>query len=300
MGQVPAELEPNDFYLVAVSGNGGRLLVRHWFHDTLAAVKQNVRNWFDGLRIADVFNGGTPAATPRLVDLLVAISKQARGTPYERAAAVPASRSLQLLRRALHGLPLGATILAAALSRLRLDQGSARLDPARIGLIRLCVNDAVSQSSARGPIMNEALDPALDDPAYICGRLLAVFDNLQRAAQREVKVSVTIVDRYFALASTSPMVAFPKIRELAQHHLRKLRRDNTGAAVNIGRQLDELYDRLSRHGATFPRQLSLEEQGRFAIGFHHQQAEESRQAQSRKERRSNGSADVEAAPAVAS
>jgi CRISPR-associated protein Csd1 len=50
-------LSPNEFYLLGVSGNGGRLLVRFWIHENLEAVLKNVAAWFKGLRIASPFTG---------------------------------------------------------------------------------------------------------------------------------------------------------------------------------------------------------------------------------------------------
>ena len=63
--------------------------------------------------------------------------------------------------------------------------------------------------------MSENLDDALNNEAYLCGRLLAFYDSLQWAAH-EGEVGVTVADRYFSLASTYPAVAFPKIVDLVR------------------------------------------------------------------------------------
>ncbi len=131
--------------------------------------------------------------------------------------------------------------------------------------------------------MNEKLDPSLNYPAYLCGRLLAVYDGLQYSAQGEV--NATVSDRYYALASTYPQLAFPKLTDLSLKHLRKLRRDSRGAAVNIEKEIQEIHQQLAASGAKFPAQLSLEDQGRFAIGYHHQRAENMARAIARKQER---------------
>jgi CRISPR-associated protein Csd1 len=278
IGSAPTGLQPNDFYLIAVAGNGGRMLVRYWFHDTLAAVQNNVAHWFSGLRIADVFHRGEPSAPPKLWELLLAISG-GRGKIGERIAKVPPDRAVQFVRRALHGLPLGRTILAAALARLRVEKDNARLSPVRIGLVRMCVNDIETVEQKGGPLMADSLQPDLAHPAYVCGRLLALYESLQYAAQGEV--NVTVADRYYGMASTFPQVAFPKLATLGQAHMKKLRRDNRGASVRIEREIGELMTRLTR----FPAQLNLEDQGRFAIGFHHQKADQARRIQEAKARK---------------
>jgi CRISPR-associated protein Csd1 len=275
-------LEPNEFYLLGVAGNGGRLLVRHWLHESLADVLKNVKGWFEGLRIASP-SSGTTADSPKLWQLLRAI---ARDDP-------PPDRVVQLIRRAIQGQRLGLTILGAALARLRAAQGDDKFSTERAGLIRLCVNDWI-----KGDKMGERLDDSLDHPAYLCGRLLAIYDHLQSTAHRaqyaahkaddaphkaKEEVNMTVSDRYYALASTLPQLAFPKLVVLSRKHLHKLRRDHPGAAHNIEREIQELHERLAKKDARYPPPLNLEDQGRFAIGFHHQRAEAMARAMARKQ-----------------
>lgn len=254
-------LDPNEFYLLGVSGNGGRLLVRYWLHENLEKVLRNVVGWFKDLRISSPFSGQI-ADPPKLWQLLASM---ARDEP-------PPDRAIQLIRRAILGQPLGLTILAGALNRLRAVPRTEKLYPVRAGLIRLCVNDQKG-----GPRMSETLDANLNHDAYLCGRLLALYDGLQYQAHRadnpQAKVKVTVADRYFSLASTHPALAFPKLTDLGLKHLKKLRGKKWGLAVNIEKEIQEIHTRLAQCGGKFPATLSLEDQGRFAIGYHHQRAE---------------------------
>jgi CRISPR-associated protein Csd1 len=196
------------------------------------------------------------------------------------------------MRRALFGRAVGSSLLASALNRQRVETKKKRLNPVRVGLIRLCVNDLIRNNEKKGEsLMTEALDEGQKKPAYICGRMLAVFEELQYAAQGDLNVN--IVERYYALASTSPQIAFPKLETLSQAHLKKLKRENRGAAVAIERKLQELHDILAHQGATFPAQLSLENQGRFAIGYHHQKAMAQSRIKEAKERKAAEAAEKE-------
>lgn len=260
-------LDPNEFYMLGVSGNGGRLLVRYWLHESLETVLKNVAAWFRGLRIVNVFDGGI-APPPKLWQILKALS---RDEP-------PPHRAIQLIRRAIHGEPLGRTILAGALNRMRVLGGAEKASAVRSGVIRLCINDLTGETR-----MSEELDPTLNHSAYLCGRLLAIYDGLQWLAQGDVNSSVC--DRYYSLASTYPALAFPKLCDLGLKHLKKVRRERPGAAINIEREIQELHTRLAAAGAKFPPPLSLEDQGRFAIGYHHQKAESLARARARKEER---------------
>jgi CRISPR-associated protein Csd1 len=130
--------------------------------------------------------------------------------------------------------------------------------------------------------MSDSLDPGQQHAAYLSGRLLAVYESLQYAANR-AELNQTVTDRYYSLASTYPALAFPKLEDLGQKHLRKLRRDNRGARVRIEQEIDKLHLEIEAAcGFRFPAALDLDEQGRFALGYHHQRAHHMAQVQKRK------------------
>jgi CRISPR-associated protein Csd1 len=134
--------------------------------------------------------------------------------------------------------------------------------------------------------MNATLDSGQTKPAYLCGRLLAIYDSLQYQAQGEL--NMTVADRYYSLASVNPMAAFPRVDDLGQKHLRKLRRDKRGAMIAVEREIQQIHELLANEcGARFPGPLSLEDQGRFAIGFHHQRAESMTRIAARKQEKEN-------------
>src|ERR1035438_4977001 len=158
--------DPNQFYMAGFGANGARMVLRYWVTESLDRVKLNLKEWFAGQRIADVYSGGL-APPPKLWQLLAALDRE--GKP-------PADRTLALLRRAIEGKerPLGYRILTAALARLRVSKEN-RMEPHRIGLIRLCLND---QPSMKGESpMAEVLNEKEGHPAYLCGRLLAVYES---------------------------------------------------------------------------------------------------------------------------
>ncbi len=121
--------------------------------------------------------------------------------------------------------------------------------------------------------MTEQLDPGQQNPAYLCGRLMAVYESLQYAASGEVNHSVA--DRFYTLASTYPGLAFPKMEVLSKAHLQKLRRDKPGAMVRLSQEIDELHLAIEKaSGFKFPKALDLDGQGRFVLGYHHQRADQ--------------------------
>lgn len=272
------DVKANEFYLLVVSGNGGRLLVRYWFHDKLEQVRENLRNWFRDLHVASVFIQDASVKAPALWQLLKLLQ-----TPgMKNDSPLNTERALFMVRRALHGLPLPRSVLVSALNRLRALQGTDRLNATRIGLIRMCVNDLETVEKKGIPIMPEELDESIEHPAYVCGRLLAAYEALQYRAQGEVNVNVT--DRYFSLASTRPQLAFPKLDTLSKAHLKKLRRENASAGYFLEKRIRDLIANL---GEAFPAALNIEDQGRFVIGYHHQKAHDARKMAEAKARKND-------------
>jgi CRISPR-associated protein Csd1 len=118
------------------------------------------------------------------------------------------------------------------------------------------------------------LDPKKPDIAYVCGRLLAVLDRIQRRALGSV--NATIIDRYYGAASTAPRPIFPRLVSNAQNHLGKIRGERPGEAENLQKDMEAVVSKIGDPGAwigDLPQWLDLEAQGRFAIGFYHQRAD---------------------------
>ena len=136
------------------------------------------------------------------------------------------------------------------------------------------------------------LDPDNPSAAYRCGRLLAVLEAVQRLAVPGAKA--TIVDRFFGTASSAPASVFGRLLRGAQPHLAKLERDRRGAYVALQRRLEEIQAGLPASG--FPRVLTLEDQGIFALGYYHQRAFDRAQAREATERRKAGVAPADELP----
>lgn len=124
--------------------------------------------------------------------------------------------------------------------------------------------------------MKPQLDPEQGDPAYLCGRLLAVMDRLQYLALGDVGAGV--VERNYGAASSTPGVVFGRLFRGSQVHLSKLEGKSGGTAMNVRKDFEQICDGLS----TWPQVLTLEGQARFALGFYHQKAEYRRRSQESK------------------
>ena len=170
------------------------------------------------------------------------------------------------------GGPFPRTLLARAVGRCRAERKVTR---ERAAILRAYLKRNLKWE------VSVSLDKENRDPGYRLGRLLAVLERVQGAAQNNP--NKTIVDRYYGAASTRPAVVFPRLIALAQHHLAKLK---GGAQSFYQKPLSEVMDGIALFRAT----LNLEEQGLFALGYYHQRQDffKKRRAKNCREDTENG------------
>lgn len=274
-GITPAAVQSNVYYAMSLSGNGGRIVVRDWLECTVPEIETHIRRWFDDLTIIAP-NGVVEENAFKLGRLLYAMVR-------DKIDELPPQIPTQLLYAALRGTPLPQTALTAAIRRQQIenkqpgDNADPRLNPARMALIRACLNRSLNSSKHQPTIrpMTASLDFDSSDTAYLCGRLFAVFDRLQYLALGGVNAGV--VERFYASASVTPALVMGRLFRNAQFHLAKA---GGGIAENARKDFEEISSAL---GKTFPTSLDLEAQGRFALGYYHQKADYRRRTAERKE-----------------
>lgn len=270
------DIDDSPFYATALSGSGGRTVVRDWMDTTVGAVRASLARWFSAQEI--VGRGGEPPTFYGLFPLAAATVRDARDL------APPTSRSL--LHAALSGGPVPRSLLQQALAR---NQAEQRVTQPRAALIKLAL-------STNGVLLEGAMIQLNQDhpsAAYQCGRLLAVLESTQRAAIPGI--NATIVDRFFGSAASSPRTVMSRLVLGSRPHLAKLRRDRPPAYIALETRIEEILGHLG----AFPSVLDLEGQGLFALGFYHQRASDRAGARDAAQRRRLGQAVSEEEAAVA-
>ncbi len=254
------KIESGDFYATALSASGGRVVVRDWLETTVENVQKNIARYFSIQQVTGGDEEFHPLGLRSLVKSLLP-KKEAGGRAQDDA--IPPGIPKALLQLAIKGSPLPTWLLIRAVNRNRAEQGISRPRAALIKMVLLSQKSAIEE--------NEMQQLNLDnhEPAYLCGRLLAVLESVQKAAIPGI--NTTIVDRFYGMASTAPAVVFGQLIKMAQVHLAKLRRDRPGTQRALQQKLEEIQINLN----DFPKTLTLEQQGLFSLGYYHQRAYDS-------------------------
>ena len=249
-GAPPLENDYTKFYVLGLSPNASRLSVRFWYDGTVAGVVKNIKQHFND---CDVVHREHEPEHLSLFRLLVSTALESKSDN------IMPNLSGNLMNSILAGTPYPATLLSAAVRRIRAER---EITYPRVSLIKAClVRDARYYKRNRKEI-GMALDLANTNIGYRLGRLFSVLEKIQEEASPGI--NATIRDRFFGAASSSPVTAFPHLMKLKNYHLAKL--ENRGRAVNLERLVSEIVDGI----VDFPPHLSLQDQGRFSVGYYHQ------------------------------
>ncbi len=286
------------FYCGLLSSPKARITVRAWHTEFLPEIVANVDRHFETVAMPDLNEPGVRAST--LAELAGAtVSADAKAPPLQTTL-------VALFNSALFGRkqPLPPAVFGRAIERqaIELAKGHENTSGARrsgndrlrhrAALIRLHLN------FNQGIPMNEQtiLSEKCKDPAILCGRLLALLDKIHGEAhvQRDEKNKITSkgtasspANRFYGAASKTPALVFPRLLDLARVHLAKIGKDKAyrlefGWSPQDSEKLEQALDcpfaglagvieQLSlTNRCEFPRLFSLEEQGKFALGFYYE------------------------------
>jgi CRISPR-associated protein Csd1 len=270
LGNPPQEtasggVDTNAFYAVTLSVNQSRVVVRDWLEEPLGQLQRHIGEWFADHQMTDPWRDGLQVVPLWLLARSAGRWGAENGQQRYLADTGPSNCERALLLAALRGDRSPAYLLPRLLQRIRAD---GRVDLPRAALLRLILT--------RDPhVPEEACMPGLNPdapyPAYQCGRMFAVLEQIQRAALGEV--NATIADKFLAAATRTPRAILVMLEKNSAGHLRRLRRGNAGAYHALNSRLDEVLNHLGADAdSNIPAVLDIKGQAQFILGYHHQRA----------------------------
>ena len=250
------ESKQNRFHVLGLAPNAARVSIRFYHCLPLHELAARVVAHFDDLKMV---RGKTDAEYPSVFRLLAAVAAQGK------ADNIPPNLGGAVIDAVLGGptVPYPALWLNAAVNRCRAEQSVNYL---RAAAIKACLNRGIRrQQQASNPYPEKEFLPMLDlanvNAAYRLGRLFSALEKIQEEASPGL--NATIRDRYYGAASSTPVAVFTTLLRLKNSHLKKL---SVGRSVWFEKLLGEVLGAVN----DFPKHLSLQDQGRFALGYYHQ------------------------------
>ena len=247
------ELNPSQkSYILCLAPNAARLSVRFFYQNSFGNIMKNLACHYERMKIV------RPKWEEReylgIEDMLrETVNMNSRDKkPISNMSAMVFSAILQNVR-------YPASLYTDTLIRIRAEQGQVTWGRASI-LKAFLINNYRNMEGEVCMSLNEECN----DAAYVLGRLFSVLESIQTDANPEIKS--TIRDRYFNSACATPASVFPVLIKLKNSHIKKLEREKEGVKIHYEKLLTQIMSKLE----IYPKRLSLEEQGKFILGYYHQ------------------------------
>lgn len=240
------------FYVAGLTANSSRICTKFVVRNRFGVILEHVAAHQKDIRILE---NQKPVSMYWIQKQLV--------SPKSKDAKVPPPLIAGLFASILNGTRYPDALLATVIARVKTDTDETqqkKVNHIRAGLIKGCLN-----RKAKKEEITMSLNLDNTNQAYLCGRLFAVLEKIQQDASGG-NLNRTIKDSYFSSACSKPATVFPKLIQLSQHHLKKIKAKEKYVVFyqNLcGDIIDQLED-------AFPNTFSLDEQGKFIIGYYQQ------------------------------
>jgi CRISPR-associated protein Csd1 len=253
-------------YVLGLSPNAARLSVRFWVEQSLEAFARNFQLHWQDLSVAPKPHPWPPPLWRLLLEL----------APQRESKNIPPHLGGEMMRAILTGLPYPRALLIQTIMRIRAD---GDVNALRVALVKAVVtriarrtHEALVRQNPDVPSWKDplvALDRDENNVGYRLGRLFALLDYAQYLSVGSVNAGVK--EKFFASASSTPRRIFPSILRMYQNHLSDARKspETRDRANHTDLEIKQIMDGLEAH-MPFPTTLSLDDQGRFIVGFYHQ------------------------------
>ena len=251
---------PTKFYILGLSPNASRLSVRLWIEAAAPELERRLGQHLRDLQLKTNFD-------ERPLSIRALSNAAGRYQPKKEQKFDTKGVSPQLVgelaRSVLTGAAYPQSFLATMVRRIRSD---GYVGHERASAIKACLARNARLRSTTHTVSQEIsmeLNPENTSIAYRCGRLFALLEKAQTDSV-DGELNSTIKDKYFAAASATPALVFPRLFRLNNHHLAKL---EAPGKVFYGR----LFAFAMQAPFEFPKSLNLAGQGEFIVGYFQQQ-----------------------------
>ncbi len=254
--EIAPEIDPTTrFYLLGLAPNAARLSIRYWLDTNFGKLAENLAKHFADLSLDPPAWNKPPSIFRLLIELV-----PYRAGQKSNAKDIPPHLAGEMMRSILTGDRYPYSLLAQLVLRIRTD---GHISSLRIAMIKAVLHRDCRKLNKEGVPMG--LDENYESNAYHTGRLFAVLERIQSSAIKGA--NATITDRYFGTASTVPYSVFPRLLAGGKNHLSKIRKSMPGYAVYLDKDITGIIAKLPPE---FSKHFSIEDQGRFSIGYYHQ------------------------------
>lgn len=242
------------FYILGLAPNAARLSVRFFYQDSLGNILDNFSSHYQRMALI------APAWESREFLGIWQMLNETVNQKSKDKKPVP-NMAAMVMKAVISGSEYPAGLYSDVLMRIRAEQGNVTWG--RTAIIKAFLIQNYKWKEGENYM---ALNEESKDTAYLLGRLFFVLEAVQLEANPLIKS--TIRDRYFNTACSAPASVFPILFKLKNSHMKKIEREKGSAKIYYEQLFTNILSKIDLE--EYPLRLSLEEQGKFILGYYHQ------------------------------
>lgn len=239
------------FYILGLAPNAARLSVRFFYQDSFGNILKNIKAHYKRVEIIK------PSWEERELLGVWGMLWETVNQKAKDKNPVP-NMPATVLRSILSNGMYPENLYSNVLIRIRAEQG--KVTWGRAAIVKACLIQNYHMEKEEKFV---GLNQETNDTAYVLGRIFAVLEAIQEDVNPGI--NATIRDKYFNSACATPGTIFPILMKLKNSHIRKM--SAPGKKVYYEKMLTELIGKIEE----CPKRLTLEEQGKFILGYYHQE-----------------------------
>lgn len=207
----------SEFYMLGLAPNSARLSVRFFEHNSFGAILKNIQSHYARTETTRAPNDKRYLSPYRLLKSVE--------NPNATGSVFSSELSGGLMRSILGDRPYPVGLFEAALLRTRASQDNEEKRFKKVTRERAAIARAflIKNRNKSQEEITVALNEERDDIPYVLGRIFAVAESAQTAANPSLNSNLK--NKYYDSASSMPNAIFPIVIKLSEKSLAKLKRD---------------------------------------------------------------------------
>jgi CRISPR-associated protein Csd1 len=275
-GLIPSKDDASPFHAFTLSGSQGRIIVRDYFETTAYELYENLAFHMKSLETTPLTSPAKGKDPPPLYGTNLLLQTTVLDG---KSDSIPAPLAVQFYQAIHKGetYKFPEPLIHKALARSRAEihddswKASYRAD------IRSALLKAYLIRNHNFETIQKAMKPNEPNQAYLFGRILSCFGEMQRLANLPRTVNADLTTKHYSKFFARPLATYAALGSGYNRHYKTALKNKGGSVSGLSRRLNNELEAIQRHldfNETTPNDKNLsfstKEQALFTLGFHHQ------------------------------
>lgn len=275
-GWKPDERDASPFYAFTLSGAQGRIIVRDYFETTAGQLFTNLKFHMDSLEIKPITSPAKGKELPPLYGTNLLLKATVLDGKFDNISPPLAVQFYQAIHKG-KDYKFPEPLVHKALARSRAEIHDDSWNVSYRSDIRAALFKAYLIRNHNFEEIKKAMNPNEKHHAYLLGRILSCFGEMQRLANLPRTVNADLTTKHYSKFFGRPLATYAILGNGYNRHYKTALKSVDKYVPGLARRLNNEFEIIQRNlsidsNDTTDANLSFstKEQALFTLGFHHQ------------------------------